>query len=111
MVIYYQAERLTLRLVRTPKVINLIKELSPEAILVAFKLEVGATKAELAEAAKKILRSSDADFVLANDLRTVERGQHTAYILDRDGNFRGPLKGKQTIARALLAAVRDMLSG
>lgn len=103
-------ESLTLRLVRTPKVINLIKELSPETILVAFKLEVAATKALLAQAAKKVMRSSQADFVLANDLRTVQKGQHTAYILDRNGKFRGPFKDKRTIAEALLSAVKNALS-
>jgi phosphopantothenoylcysteine synthetase/decarboxylase len=102
-------ESLTLRLVRTPKVINLIKQLSPQTILVAFKLEVAATKARLAKAAENLLRSSQADFVLVNDLRTVQKGPHTAYLLHRDGTFRGPFKGKEDIARALVAAARDML--
>ena len=103
-------ESLTIRLVRTPKVINLIKQLSPETVLVAFKLEVDATRAQLAEAAKKMMRSSKADFVLANDLRTVQKTRHTGYLLDRDGDFRGPLKGKESIAKALVAAVKKELS-
>jgi phosphopantothenoylcysteine synthetase/decarboxylase len=104
-------ESLTLRLVRTPKVINLIKQLSPDTILVAFKLEVGATKARLSEAAKNLMRASNADFVFANDLRSVEKGSHTGYLLDPNGQFLGPFKGKETIAKALVAAVRNTLIG
>ncbi len=104
-------ESLTLRLVRTPKVINLIKQLSPDTILVAFKLEVGATKAQLSEAAKNLMRASSADFVFANDLRSVEKGSHTGYLLGRNGQFLGPFKGKETIAEALVAAVRNTLIG
>lgn len=104
-------ESLTLRLVRTPKVINLIRELSPDTILVAFKLEVSATKAQLSEAAKNLMRASNADFVFANDLRSVEKGSHSGYLLHRNGQFLGPFKGKETIAAALVAAVKDALIG
>lgn len=101
---------LTVRLVRTPKVIALIKELSPGTILVGFKLEVGVTKKELAERARKMMRASRSDFVVANDLRTVEKGKHTAYLLDEEGNFRGPFAGKDNIARAVVEAVKQKLA-
>jgi len=98
---------LTLRLEKTPKVINVIKELSPRTILVGFKLEVGATKGQLAKSAKRLMKSSKADFVLANDLRTVERGRHVGYLLDGESGFRGPFKWKENIARALVEAVKE----
>lgn len=101
---------LTLRLVKTPKVINLIKQLSPETILVGFKLEVGVGKDELVRRATKMMRSSNSDFVLANDLRTVRKKQHTAYVLDAAGRLRGPFKGKKTIATALVDIVTERLS-
>lgn len=104
-------ESLTLRLVRTSKVIHLIKELSPDTTLVAFKLEVGDTRAQLAKAAANLMRASGADFVFANDLRSVDRGSHTGYLLDRRGEFLGPFKGKETIATTLVAAVKDTLIG
>ncbi|NQT83277.1 phosphopantothenate--cysteine ligase [bacterium] len=100
---------LTVRLVKTPKVINLIKELSPQTILVGFKLEVGVTKDELAERARGMMGASKSDFVIANDLRTVVKGPHIAYLLDRDGNFRGPFRGKENIASALIEAVIERL--
>ena len=101
---------LTLRLVKTPKVINLIKQLSPETILVGFKLEVGVRKDELVRRATEMMRSSNSDFVLANDLRTVRKKQHTAYVLDGAGQIRGPFKGKRAIATALADIVTERLS-
>jgi phosphopantothenoylcysteine synthetase/decarboxylase len=100
---------LTLRLVRTPKVINLVKELSPKTVLVGFKLEVGATKAQLAERARRMMKSSRADFVLVNDLRTIEKGRHVGYLLDAEGMFHGPFTGKENIARALVEAVTEKM--
>ena len=104
-------ESLTLRLVRTPKVINFIKQLSPDTVLIAFKLEVGATKAQLSKAAKNLMRASNADFVFANDLRSVETGSHSGYLLERNGQFLGPFKGKENIAKALVSAVKNALIG
>jgi phosphopantothenoylcysteine synthetase/decarboxylase len=103
-------ESLTLRLVRTPKVVNLIKQLSPDTILVAFKLEVAATKARLNEAAARLMRASGADFVFANDLRSVGKDSHTGYLLDRNGQLLGPFKGKGNIAKMLVAAVTEFLT-
>jgi len=100
---------LSVRLVRTAKVIHLIKKLSPGTILVGFKLEVAVPKHVLAERARAMMKPSKADFVLANDLRTVERGRHTAYLLNAEGTFRGPLRGKKTIAAALIEAVTEGL--
>jgi phosphopantothenoylcysteine synthetase/decarboxylase len=101
---------LRVRLVKTGKVINLIKELSPRTVLVGFKLEVGVTKGVLAERARKMMKSSKSDFVLANDLRTVEKGRHTAYLLDDEGKMRGPFKGKEEIATTLVETVSEKLA-
>ncbi len=102
---------LTVRMSKTPKVINVIKKVSPETILVGFKLEVGVTKDELAERARKMMKSSKADFVFANDLRSFRMGQHAGYLLDREGCFQGPFEGKRKIAKVLVEAVKKKLSG
>ncbi len=102
-------DALMVRLAKTGKVIHLIRELSPETILVGFKLEVGATKEELVERARKMMSASRADFAVANDLRTVEEGRHSAYLLGREEELRGPFRGKENIARALLEAVAERL--
>jgi phosphopantothenoylcysteine synthetase/decarboxylase len=103
-------QSLTLRLVRTPKVINRIKQFSPQTILVGFKLEVGAPKESLRRSAKAMMAASQSDFVLANDLRTIEQGTHSGYLLDRKGGFLGPIEGKAAIAAAVVQAVETLMS-
>jgi phosphopantothenoylcysteine synthetase/decarboxylase len=103
-------QSLTLRLARPPQVINRIKQLSPQTILVGFKLEVGAPKESLRRSAKAMMAASQSDFVLANDLRTIEQGTHSGYLLDRKGGFLGPIEGKAAIAAAVVQAVETLMS-
>lgn len=67
-----------IRLVRTPKVIGIMRELMPEAFFVGFKLEAGVTEDHLAESALGLLRTYSLDLVVANDLDTVDRDRHEA---------------------------------
>lgn len=97
------------RLVRTPKVIKIIKELRPESLLISFKLEAGTSKEELVEAAHRSLLANRADLVLANDLRDVEQGHHIGYLVGPDGNVEAVAEGKAEIARVLFDAVSTRL--
>lgn len=99
-----------IRLVRTPKVIKLIKELQPETMLVGFKLEVDKSEGELIEIAHQSLLANRADLVLANDLHQIEQGHHTGYIVNPAGEVEGVVEGKEEIARKLLDAVAERLS-
>jgi phosphopantothenoylcysteine synthetase/decarboxylase len=94
-----------IKLVRTPKVVRVIKELQPETMLVSFKLEVGKSREELIEAARESLLSNRADLVLANDLQEIEQGHHVGYIVNPAGDVEGVVEGKAEIARKLLDAV------
>jgi len=57
-----------IKLVKTPKVIKIIRELAPEAFLVGFKLEYNRSKEELIRIAHRSLLDNKANLVLANDL-------------------------------------------
>ena len=96
-----------IRLVRTPKVVKVIKDLQPETILVGFKLEVDKTRHELIDAAHRSLTNNEADLVLANDLREIEQGRHVGYMVNQAGDVEDMAEGKQEIARMLLNAVAD----
>jgi phosphopantothenate-cysteine ligase/phosphopantothenoylcysteine decarboxylase/phosphopantothenate--cysteine ligase len=62
---------LWLRLVRAPKLVDKVrKEWGFRGVLVKFKLEVGASDAELLEIAERSRRASDADLMAANTLET-----------------------------------------
>jgi len=90
------------RLVPTPKVIGLVKDLDPRTFLVGFKLEVGKTSEELREIGYEFLKKNRCDLVVANDLRQIESGQHTGYFITPDGRVARTVVGKDAIARALV---------
>jgi phosphopantothenoylcysteine synthetase/decarboxylase len=86
---------LWLRLVRTPKIIDLIRtEWEFRGILVKFKLEVGVSDEQLLEVAEHSRRQSSADLMAAN---TLEGSSAWAYL--------GPINGGyQRVSRRELAA-------
>lgn len=93
------------RLVPTPKVIHLVKELSPTTFLVGFKLEVGRARDDLLDLARVLLHKSHADLVVANDLRDIEGGRHVGYFVEPSGQVAQTVTGKEAIARAVIEYV------
>ncbi len=91
-----------LKLVKTAKVITIIRDLWPEALLVGFKLEVNRTKEDLVKIARKFLKKSGSNLVVANDNKSISRNSHIAYLLDADKKVSIPLKGKKVIAKNII---------
>jgi len=99
-----------IKLVRTPKVIRIIKELQPSTLLISFKLEAGKSREELVEAAHRSLLANGADLVLANDLRDIEQGHHLGYLVNQAGEVEAVAEGKEAIARLLIDAVAERVA-
>ena len=95
------------RLVRSPKVIRLIRDWAPEACLVQFKLEVGLDDNALRQAATGSMRSNRADLCVANDLSRIRDEVHPALIVGPDGAVLARPGTKTRIATALC----DVLAG
>jgi len=76
---------LVLRLQPTPKIVDEVRSLDPNVLLVKFKLEVGRTLEELLHIAAESRARSDADLIVANDLRLMDAVRHPAWILDAGG--------------------------
>jgi phosphopantothenate-cysteine ligase len=68
-----------------PKIVDEVKPLAPAVYLVKFKLEVGRTREELIDIARRSRERSDADLIVANDKATFGPGRHPAIMLDREG--------------------------
>lgn len=79
-----EAEELVIRLRRTPKIVDEVKELNRGIFLVKFKLEVGKSEKELIHIARESALRSRADLVVANDLIGLGEGRHAALILAGD---------------------------
>ena len=91
----------TIRLVRTPKVIESIRQWAPGALLVSFKLEVDQDEERLRLTALASLRRYGADLVVANNLSSIRDEVHPALIIDAQGTVLARPQTKGEIARDL----------
>lgn len=78
---------LIIRLIKTPKIIGMIKKLSPSTKLIGFKLLDGVSKEELISVAKDLRDKNNCDYVVANDLKDINANDHIAYIINRDNKI------------------------
>jgi phosphopantothenoylcysteine decarboxylase/phosphopantothenate--cysteine ligase len=88
---------MNLTFIRTPKIIDRIRKIAPEAILVGFKFEPGLSKMELLNRAKKLIKRSGCDLVVAN---TVKNNKYGAYITDGE-KMLGHFKNKSCMVNRL----------
>ena len=94
-------DNLVIVLKPTPKIISIIKNISPETYLVGFKLLDGVSKKELISVAKKLRDKNKCDLVVANDLENIRKGNHKAYIIDKKDEIE-EVNGKDVIAKQLV---------
>ncbi|MGX7244838.1 phosphopantothenate--cysteine ligase [Enterococcus quebecensis] len=99
-------DRLLLFLKKNPKIIAMLREQQPQAVLVGFKLLVGVSKEELIRVGKGILVKNDCDFVLANDLEEINDKQHKGILIDRDGHTQ-TAETKPEIAQLIVNSVEE----
>lgn len=69
----------------TPKVISRIKTLSPDTMLIGFKLLEGVSEEELFKVASNLLKKNNADYIIANLLDRIGGGKHFAMVINKDG--------------------------
>lgn len=102
-------EEWLVKLVKTPKVINIIRITWPEAFLVGFKLEVNRTKDEIIKIARRFLTKSKANLIVANDYKYISRNRHIAYMVTGDRKISKPLKSKKAIAKNIISYLEKIL--
>lgn len=98
-----------LNLVPTPKIISSIKKWAPQTLLVGFKLEVGVSQAELLRRARRLLRESHADFILANQLTEGPDSHHTGILLGAGGRVVATARGKKGLAKLVVRNIATSL--
>lgn len=97
-------DNLVIFLKPTPKIISVIKDLSPSTLLVGFKLLDGVTTQELINVAKNLRDKNNCDLVVANDLTSIRKGNHVGFIIDKKNNV-SEASGKENIAKMLVNKV------
>ena len=78
---------LVIHMKRSPKVISMIKDLSPQTTLVGFKLLSGVPHEELIDVGYHLLQKNKCDFVLANDLKEIGKDVHRGYLIHEDKSY------------------------
>jgi len=91
---------LTLRLVRSPKLVDRLRELRPAAVLVGFKLVSGLDEPAMVAAAQALLQRTRLDAVVANDSARTGEADHEALLVGPAGVI-ARCRGKDSIARAV----------
>lgn len=98
---------LVIVLKQTPKVISIIKDISPETFLVGFKLLDGVCMEKLIHVGRRLMKKNNCDIVVANDLENIRKGNHLAYLLDNNDNI-SSANGKEDIAKKLVRSFRNL---
>lgn len=98
------ADYQVLFLKKTPKIISQVKNWNANILLIGFKLLVAVSQEELLSVARQSLVKNRADYIVANDLTTIQAGQHIAHIVSPKEVV--TVDSKAAIAQELLTIVR-----
>ncbi|MEM3382581.1 MAG: bifunctional phosphopantothenoylcysteine decarboxylase/phosphopantothenate--cysteine ligase CoaBC [Nitrososphaerales archaeon] len=107
-----EINELMIKLKPLPKIIDKVKELSPKIFLVAFKADYKLSDEKLIDRAYDLLKISNADLVVANDVSRKGSGfgvdTNEVFIVDKTRNvIHIPLSSKQLIASKLLDIIMN----
>lgn len=106
----HKTRALDVKLETTPKIIDIVKETSPNAFLVAFKAEYNVSDETLVQNAHQRLKQARADLIVANDVARKGVGfrveTNEIFIVDgRREVVHVPLTTKREAAKSLLGVV------
>ncbi|MEM3004603.1 MAG: bifunctional phosphopantothenoylcysteine decarboxylase/phosphopantothenate--cysteine ligase CoaBC [Candidatus Bathyarchaeia archaeon] len=109
-----EAPTVEIKLQATPKIIDLVKKISPETRLVAFKADYGLSNEELVQRSRQILDSSRADLVVANHVGVEGVGfgseENEVFVIDHKGSVAHIEKAhKEAVASHLIDYIVDHL--
>jgi len=94
--------KIILKLNQAPKIINQIKKIQKDVFLVGFKAETNFSKKALENSARKKLKESNADIIVANDIGTKyqkNRDYNEVLIVNSQKSVSSGRKKKEYIAR------------
>ena len=93
-------DELVIRLKKAPKVLPLLREAAPNALLVGFKLLVSPSLDEALNAIEKVFKNG-ADLVVYNDLTEIRKGNSQRLVFTPDMKFQ-PAKDAKELVEIIL---------
>jgi phosphopantothenoylcysteine decarboxylase/phosphopantothenate--cysteine ligase len=104
---------ISISLKKTPKIINEIKKMQKNVLLVGFKAETNVTNTQLIKSAKKKLKESLSDIIIANDIgisRYKKNSQNNQIIIvDSKKNIVSGWMKKDKIAKIIRKQIESKL--
>ena len=105
-------EYLTIRLKQSPKILDSIKNIQKNALLIGFKAEADISKKELIKSARQKLNESNADIIIANDIGKKYQ-KNTNYnevvIVDSKKSISSGRKKKEKIVKLIRKEIEKRL--
>ncbi len=106
-------EDLILQLKPLPKILNSVKNINPNIFLVGFKAEHNVSEEELISRAHERIKTSGANFIVANDVSVEGAGfgsdKNQVIIVDGD-TFTVPLTSKREIGQMIIAKIVENIT-
>ena len=107
-------DKIVLKLKRAPKIIDQIKKIQRDVFLVGFKAEARISKENLVKEARKKIRESGADLIIANDVGIKKYKENTDYnnvvIVDSKKIIESGWKNKSKIAKFIRNEMEKRIS-
>ena len=98
-----------IRMVKTPKVISILRNQLPDAFFAGFKLESGVSDEQLIERAGELMDKYLLDIVIGNDLDRIHGDTHEAVFVGKDKSVLDRKKTKQDIAEAVAGYIENSI--
>ena len=104
---------ITISLKKAPKIIDQIKKIQKNILLVGFKAETNVTKAQLIKSGKKKLKESSSDIIIANDIGISRYKKNTQnnqiVIIDSKKSIVSGWMKKEKIAKIIRKQIEQKL--
>lgn len=107
------SESLSIRLKKSPKIIDVVKKYRKDALLVGFKAEADVSREALVRSARKKMAESGADMVVANDIGARYRKNRSlsqVHIVGRDRIVSSGRARKEKIAKLIAKEIERSLA-
>ncbi|MDO5825873.1 MAG: bifunctional phosphopantothenoylcysteine decarboxylase/phosphopantothenate--cysteine ligase CoaBC [Methanosphaera sp.] len=102
----------TLKFVRLPKILKMVKELNPDIFSVGFKAESGLDEDDLIKKARSRIDDYGADLMVANDICLEGSGpgsnDNEVYLIDKTSSKKIPLDSKSFISRKIVEKISEL---
>ena len=105
-------ESMTIRLKKTPKIINQVKKLQKTALLIGFKAETNLTEKALIKSAQKKMQECNADMIVANDIGIKYQknpNNNEVFIVNPDKTVSSGWKRKEKVVKFIRKQIENKL--